>query len=314
MYYIGIDLGGTNIAVGVVDKDGNIIYKDSTPTNAPRSAEAYAEDMVSMCYKVVEGAKLTMDDIAAIGLGSPGSIDNENGMVVSAGNLGIKNAQFRKLIQQKIDKRVTIENDANAAAYGEYMVNGDGAESFVCITLGTGIGSGIIIDGKLYTGCNHAGGEFGHVTIDMNGIKCNCGQNGCWEQYASATALINQTKEAIEKNPDSMMVKWVEENGKVSGRTAFDCAKKGDKAALNVVENFQKYLAAGLLSVVNIFQPDKITVGGGISAEGEYLLGPVRDMVFCKAFYNGDRKNPVLEVAKLRNDAGIIGAAMCAAI
>ncbi len=312
MYYIGIDLGGTNIAVGVVDKDGKLIYKDSTPTNAPRSAEEYAEDMVRMCYKVTEGAKLTMDDIVAIGLGSPGSVDNERGLIVSAGNLGIKNAEFRRLIQEKIDKSVTIENDANAAAYGEYMVYGDDVDSFVCITLGTGIGSGIIVNKKLYTGCNHAGGEFGHVTIDMDGLPCRCGQKGCWEKYASATALINQTKEAIEKNPDSMMVKWVEENGKVSGRTAFECAKKGDSAALMVVENFQKYLATGLISVVNIFQPDKITVGGGISAEGEYLLGPVREMVFYKDYYKGDRKKPVLEAAKLGNDAGIIGAAMCA--
>ena len=313
MYYIGIDLGGTNIAVGVVDKDGKLIYKDSTPTNAPRSAPEYAEDMVSMCHKVVLGAKLTMDDIAAIGLGSPGSVDNEKGMVVNTSNLGIKNAEFRKLIQQKINKPITIENDANAAAYGEYIVNGDGCDSFVCITLGTGIGSGIIIDGKLYTGCNHAGGEFGHVIIDMNGIKCNCGQNGCWEKYASATALINQTKEAIEKHPDSMMAQWAKDNGKVSGRTAFECAKKGDSAAVEVVENFQKYLATGLISVVNIFQPDKIVIGGGISGEGENLLGPVRDMVHKRNYYKGERKKPVLEVAKLGNDAGIIGAALCAA-
>ncbi len=313
MYYIGIDLGGTNIAVGVVDKDGKLICKDSTPTNAPRSAEAYVEDMVALCLKVTEAAGLTMDDITAIGLGSPGSIDNEKGVVVSSENLGLKNAEFKRLLQQKTNKSVTIENDANAAAYGEYVVNGDGCDSFICITLGTGVGSGIIINKKLYTGCNFAGGECGHITIDMNGKKCNCGQNGCWEQYASATALINQTKEAMEKHPDSLMTQWVKENGKVSGRTAFDCAKKGDSAAKKVVENFQNYLATGLVSIVNIFQPDKIVIGGGISGEGENLLGPVRDMVHKRNYYKGERKSTVIEIAKLGNDAGIIGAAMCAA-
>lgn len=310
--YLGIDLGGTNIAIGVVDENGNILHKDSVPTKSPRTAEEIFADMTDLCFKVVKDAGFTMDDITAVGLGSPGSINDEEGIVSGAFNLGIINANARKLIQEKINKPVKLENDANVAAVGEYTVNGKDSECFVFITLGTGVGGGIILNGQLYTGFNHAGGELGHIVIDINGKPCTCGMEGCWEAYASVTALISQTKEAMEKNPDSMMHQWVKENGKVSGRTAFECAKKGDKAAQEVVDNYRYYIGVGLVSLINIFQPNILSIGGGISAEGDYLLNPIIDFVNEKCFYKGE-KRPQLKIATLKNDAGIIGAAMCAA-
>ncbi len=310
--YIGIDLGGTNIAMGVVDENGNILHKDSVPTNSPRTAEEIFKDMTDLCYKVVKDANLTMDDITAIGLGSPGSVSDEEGIVSSASNLGIANANARELIQKEINKPVKLENDANVAALGEYTATGNNCESFVFVTLGTGVGGGIILNGQLYTGFNHAGGELGHIVIDINGKPCTCGMEGCWEAYASVTALISQTKEAMEKNPDSMMHQWVKENGKVSGRTAFECAKKGDKAAEEVVDNYRYYIGVGLVSIINIFQPNILSIGGGISAEGDYLLDPIVEFLNKKMFYKRN-KTPQIKIAKLKNDAGIIGAAMCAA-
>ena len=313
MYYLGVDLGGTNIAVGLVDESGKIIVQDSTPTNAPRPAEEIVADMATICQKLVKEANISIDEVKAIGIGSPGSINNKTGELLGAANLGIEKANIRELMQQKINKPVTLENDANAAAMGEYTANGNNCESFIFITLGTGVGGGIILNGRLYSGFNFAGGELGHITIDMNGEPCTCGSTGCWEAYASVTALIRQTKRAMEANPGSAMPEWVAQNGKISGRTAFDCAKKGDKTALEVVANYQKYIAIGLISILNIFQPNQILIGGGISKEGDYLFAPVKDYVLKNQFYKGDLI-PQIGAASLFNDAGIIGAAMCAAI
>lgn len=309
--YIGIDLGGTNIAIGIVDEDGKIIVQGSTPTLSPRSYIEIVKDMVTLCEKLTAEAGISMNDIKAVGIGTPGSVDYEKGSVAYSNNLKFNDAPLRDEFQKYYNIPVVLENDANSAAYGEYIANGGDAGVFLAITLGTGVGGGIILDKKIFRGANGAGGELGHFTLVHNGALCSCGKKGCWEAYASVTALINQTKVAIEKHPESLMKSLAEENGHVSGRTAFDAAKKGDPAAKEVVDKYIEYVADGLVSIVNIFQPDKIVVSGGISKEGDYLLDPVREYV-KKYDYNKLFKRTEIETATLYNDAGIIGAAFAA--
>lgn len=311
--YLGIDLGGTNIAAGIVDENGKIIYKSSLPTLAQRPVEEIADDMAALCFGVIDKSKYTIDDIEAVGIGCPGTIDSQNGTVIYANNLPMRNTNLCKMLEERLHKKVSVENDANAAAFGEYAVNGNNAQSFVLITLGTGVGGGIILDGKLYHGFNGGGGEIGHMLIEYeNSLPCTCGNKGCWEAYASVTALIAQTKEAMEKDKASLMNEWCRENGKISGRTAFECAKKGDKTAAAVVQKYIEYIGAGLVSLLNIFQPEIVMIGGGISREGEYLLGPLREYVYDREYNKYSEKRTKIEAASLFNDAGIIGAALCA--
>lgn len=312
MLYLGVDLGGTNIAVGIVDEKGSLLASDSTPTLKERPTEEVVADIAALCKKVVANTDLSMDDIEAIGMGTPGTVDNKNGVIAYSNNIRMKNVKMREMLQSHINKPVNLENDANAAALGEYVINGGGAKSYIFITLGTGVGGGIVIDGKIYRGFNGAGAELGHITTIADGYECTCGNKGCWECYASVTALIRQTKEAMENDPQSAMHEWVKANGKVSGRTAFDCAKKGDKTAQTVVDTYIKHIGEGLLSVLNVFQPEKISIGGGISKEGDYLLEPLKEYVY-KYDYNKYMPKTKIETATLFNDAGIIGAALSAA-
>lgn len=309
MLRIGIDLGGTNIAAGVVDEGGKIIAKASVPTLAKRPTEEIVSDMAKLCETVTEKAGCKLSDITSVGIGVPGTVDDKNGMVVYACNVPMANTPLAGMLRKYADKPIHLENDANAAALGEYIVNGNGAKSFVFITLGTGVGGGIILDGKIYCGFNGAGGELGHMTLVSGGIECACGKKGCWEQYASVSALVRQTKAVMDKNPDSIMHEIVKNYGKVSGRTAFEAAKKGDKAAETVVRNYLRYVADGITSIVNIFQPEKVLIGGGISHEGDYLLKPVCEFV-NKYDYNRYMPKTKIEISTLFNDAGIIGAAM----
>lgn len=309
--YIGIDLGGTNIAVGLVDESGKIISQASTPTLSERDYTEIVKDMAMLCEKVTADAGFAMKDVKAIGIGSPGSIDNEKGMVVYANNLRMDKTPIAAELNKYFDVPVNIENDANAAAYGEYEINGNGAKSFIFITLGTGVGGGIVLDGKIYRGFNGTGAELGHTPLVYNGEPCSCGHKGCWEAYASVTALIRQTKEAIEKNPDSLMAAIAKEEGKVSGRTSFMAAKQGDKAAQAVVAQYLEYVAEGIYGMINTFQPEKLLIGGGISREGDYLLKPVKEYV-DKFEYNKYMPKTEIGIATLFNDAGIIGAALAA--
>lgn len=308
--YIGIDLGGTNIAVGAVSDEGQLLGKASLPTLAGRSYREIAADMAKLCSQVAADNG-GMEKVRAIGIGSPGAIDSKNGMVVFAGNLSMEKAPIAEEMRKHFNIPVHLENDANAAAYGEYIACGDDADSFVFITLGTGVGGGIIIDKKIYRGFNGVGAEIGHMTLEMNGKECNCGNCGCYEKYASVTALREQTEAAIDKNPDTAMKEWVEENGHISGRTAFECAENGDKTAIEVRDNYIRYVAEGIVSIVNIFQPEMVVIGGGISKEGDTLLNPIRDFV-SKREFNKHMPKTDIRIARLFNDAGIVGAAMAA--
>ncbi len=308
--YIGIDLGGTNIACGLTDGNGVIIEKQSLPTLKERDFSEIVDDMAALCKRVTKDAGFSLKDVKAVGIGSPGSIDNKRGIIRFSPNIYLENAPLADMFKERIDKPVNIENDANAAAYGEYAVNGNGAKSFVFITLGTGVGGGIVLDGKLYRGFNGAGAELGHTVIVKDGEPCGCGRLGCWEAYASVTALIRQTVSAMEKHPESIMHS-IAGNGMVSGKTAFEAARKGDAAAKRVVHDYCEYVGTGLANILNIFQPECIVIGGGISKEGDCLLAPVREYAY-KNDYNRFMKKTEIKTASLYNDAGIIGAAMAA--
>lgn len=307
--YIGIDLGGTNIGVGIVDDNGKIIAKSSVPTNAKRGYSEIVKDMARLSKKLLKENNISESDIKGVGIGCPGTVDTKEGIVVFSNNIRMENVPLGEEFKKYFDVDVTILNDAEAAAFGEYKINGNGADSFIFITLGTGVGGGIVINGKIYNGFNCAGGELGHITLVHDGIPCNCGNIGCWEAYASVTALIKQTKEAMERNPESLMNKIAKRDGKVSGITAFEAAKAGDETGIEVVKKYLEYVASGLVSIVNIFQPEKIVIGGGISKEGDYLLEPVKEYCYSHE-YNKDRKKTDIRIATLFNDAGIIGAAL----
>lgn len=312
-YYVGIDLGGTNIVAGVVDGDYNIVAKASTKTNCPRPEKEIAEDMAKMAFQAVENAKLSMDDIEWIGIGTPGIANSATGVIEYSNNLGFKDTPMVDYIKEFIgrdDTPVFIENDANAAAYGEFVAGAaKGAKNAVCITLGTGVGGGIIINGKIYAGSNFAGAEIGHTVIEVDGAQCSCGRKGCFEAYSSATGLIRMTNEAIKEHPECEMAKMADERGKVTARTSFDCMRAGDKYAKAVVDKYIKYLAAGITNTINIFQPDVLCIGGGVCNEGDPLLLPMKELVAKEVYTRNSEKNCDIVIAELGNDAGIIGAA-----
>ena len=313
MYTIGIDLGGTNIVASVVDDDYNIIGTSKTPTNSPRSADEIFDDIADVCEEAVKTAGLTMEDIDSVGMGTPGTV-NQDGVIEFANNLAFNNVPARTMLAKRINKpeeKVFIENDANCAALGEaYAGCGNGAKDFVAVTLGTGVGSGVIIGGKIVNGVNYAGGECRHMVIVVDGEQCSCGRKGCWEAYASATALIRQTKKAMEEYPDSLMHKLAKEEGKVSGRTAFDAMRLGDIAGIKVVDDYIKYVACGLINIVNALQPEIICIGGGICNEGETLMKPLRRFVQSERYSIHSKIQTKIVKAELGNDAGVIGAAL----
>ena len=312
MYNIGIDLGGTNIAAAIVAEDGTIIRKGSTPTLRERDYKAILKDMAMLALKLIEEEGINLDEIHSVGVGSPGTPDNEKGIIVYNNNLNFKNTPIREEIRKYIDKPVYIGNDANVAALGEYECGaGIGYKDFVAITLGTGVGGGVIIDEKIIAGSFNGGAELGHISINFDGITCNCGRKGCWEQYSSATALIRDAKEAASKNTDSLLYKMVEGNlDKMNAKVPFDAAQAGDKVAKGVIDNYIKYLAVGLVNVINIFQPEIIVLGGGVSAQGDNLLNPLKKDIINEIYGGKEAFKTKIQVAKLGNDAGIIGAAM----
>ncbi len=313
MYRIGVDLGGTNIAVGVINEKYEIIARAGAKTNMPRPAKEIFSDIVKCVKDAAAKADIAMSDIKSIGIGTPGSCDKKNGIILYANNLDFNNVPAVKMINDEIPGvTVYIENDANCAALGEALAgSGMGKNSFVAITLGTGVGGGVILDGKVLSGCNDAGGELGHITIKFDGEPCNCGRVGCWERYASATALVNQTKAAMKEHKDSKM--WELCSGKIEnagGRTAFDAMRAGDKWGKQVVDNYIRYIAIGTTDIVNIFQPEMLCFGGGICNEGETLLAPIREFVARERYSKHQAIQTEICRAKLGNDAGIIGAAL----
>ena len=311
MYNIGIDLGGTNIKVGVVDEQYNIVGRSNVKTNLPRPAEAIVDSIVEAVNLACEDAKVSIADVNSIGIGTPGAANRNSGVVLYSNNLGFKDTELGLMLKKKIGKEIFVENDANAAAYGEFLNGaGKGYQNVVVITLGTGVGGGIIIDGKIYTGFNFCGAEIGHSVIHYGGRQCSCGRKGCFEAYASATALIKATKEAMEKNKNSRMWAVVDNDiNNVDGKTAFDGMRLEDETAIGVVNEYINYLGCGLVNVVNIFQPEVLLIGGGICKEGDNLTKPLEEIIARDSYCIDKNASTMLDIAKLGNDAGIIGAA-----
>ena len=310
-YYVGIDLGGTNIKAGIVDDQGKLLNKESIKTKAERPCEEIIKDMGMLAAKVIEEAGLKKEDINAIGIGSPGTPDNKSGLLVYAKNLPFVNAPMRKIIRDVIDLPVYIDNDANCAAMAEAVAGAaKGVKDSVTITLGTGVGAGVIIDGKIYSGFNQAGSEFGHTVLVSGGVPCTCGRKGCFESYASASALVRMTKEAAEANPDSKLNDVIKDLGKVNGKVAFIAQRMGDKVADDVIDMYTDYLADGLANAINAFMPEVLVVGGGICNEGDPLLIPMQEKTMSRPFYGPGVNKTRIALAQMGNDAGIVGAAM----
>lgn len=305
-YYAGLDLGGTFIKCGIVDEEGKLIIKDKIPTGSERPYTEIAADMANLVLDL--SAKVNVKP-EAVGVGSPGTVDSENGIIVYSNNIKWENVPLGEAIKKVIGLPVYITNDANAAALGESWTGaGKNFNTIVFVTLGTGVGGGIVLDGKLYEGGRSAGAEIGHMLVEMNGELCTCGRRGCLEAYASATALIKQTKRAMKRDRGSVMWKLCGDINKVDGRTAFDGMREGDNTAANVVENYINYLAEGIINLCNIFRPDAILLGGGICAEGDTLIKPLQSKVDNTVF-GGTKYAPVeILTANLGNDAGVFGA------
>ncbi|MBQ3496905.1 MAG: ROK family glucokinase [Oscillospiraceae bacterium] len=313
--YIGIDVGGTNLKAGLVSEDGALLATKKVPLGAWESAEAFARTLVCLARELLAERGTRESDIKAIGIGIPGLVDSARGIISYTPNIPMREVPIAALMQREWDIPIYLGNDANCAALGEYHAGaGRGARSLVVVTLGTGIGSGIVIDGAIYEGFNGAGGEAGHMAIVMDGELCNCGRRGCWERYASATALVRLTKRVMDENPESIMWKLCGEGEKfhVSGKTAFAAARMGDAAAQAACGEYLDYLAAGVANLVNILQPEMVAIGGGVSNEEDgSLLLPLRERVarFDMA-RNGAKQRTSIVKAQLGNDAGIIGAAL----
>ena len=311
MYYIGVDVGGTNLVAGLVDREGTILYKTGKPVDRALTAEQLCDAIADLALLACRQGGREPEEIEAVGVGIPGLVDNKTGMVVQTANMPFRDTPFRTRFQARWDVPVYLGNDANCAAIGEYWAGAaKGCSPAVVITLGTGIGGGMVVDGKLFTGFANSGMEVGHMVIYPGGQPCGCGNRGCWEQYGSATALIRMTREEMERCPDSL--RWQLCGGdlsQVQGRTPFQGAAQGDPASGRILERYREGLSLGLINLVNLLQPQVICLGGGISnAEDALLLDPVREQVEQGAY---DKNTPVRVVrAALGNDAGVVGAAL----
>ena len=316
MYTIGVDLGGTNIAVGLCDENLNIVEKASVPTNAEREGELIVKDMALLAKKLIEKNGLTLDDIEYAGIATPGSANVETGIVEYANNLHFLNFPIADLFKKYLPvKKVLIANDANAAALAEALVGAaKGTKSSVMITLGTGVGGGVILGGKIFAGgLNCAGTELGHTVIVAGGRQCSCGRRGCWEAYSSATGLTNATKDKMveleKKGIPSLLFDETEKEGKTSARTAFNAMRGGDKYGKMLVDEYIAYLAEGITNMINIFQPEVLSIGGGVCNEKEYLTKPLIEIVERDQYTRTNPNKTKIVIAKLGNVAGIIGAA-----
>ncbi|MGO5048446.1 ROK family protein [Dysosmobacter sp. Sow4_B12] len=308
MLYIGIDVGGTNLKAGLVDETGKILAVERCPLNF-QGPEQFAEDVARLAASAAGKGGVAPESLAYVGMGLPGAVSG--GDILFTTNIPMKDVPIERLFRRHLDLPLLLGNDADCAAVGEFFCGaGRGTRDFAVVTLGTGIGCGLLLGGKLHGG--PASSEAGHLVICHGGELCNCGRRGCWERYASATALIQQTKAAMAAHPESLLHAIAAENGGVvEGRTAFQAAQAGDETALAVCRQYVEYLADGTISLINILRPEAVAIGGGVAAAPEHLLlEPLREIVARESFSShGGITTRVLR-AELGNDAGIIGAAM----
>ena len=311
MYRIGIDVGGTGIQVGLVNEQYQIIAEQSIVTQTDIPFEEQISHIADCVKQVVSQCDLSLEEIQSVGAGIPGIASPKTGEIINCTNMGWHHVPFREELAKHISRPIYIENDANVAALAESVAGvSAGTSSSVFITIGTGIGSGIIINNRIWSGSHGIGGELGHVIFDLNGIPCTCGNHGCLERYCSATALIRMGREAAGANPNSGLMKAV--NGDLSmieAKTVIDCARAGDPLAKSIYRTYISYLSQAIANVINLIDPEVIVLGGGVSKAGDFLLDPVKAEYPQYVVYR-DQEIPPVRIAVLGSKAGIIGAAM----
>ncbi|MEY8536349.1 ROK family protein [Blautia pseudococcoides] len=313
-YTIGIDVGGTNIAAGLVDENGIMVSIAGRKTCPPRPAEAYAEDMAELGRELVEKNGLFWEDVLWLGVGLPGTVNINKGALEYANNLGIVYAPLKEMLEKLLPCKIYLENDGDAAAWAEFLYGaGKGSRDFLMVTLGTGIGAGIIMNGKISRGVNYAAGEVGHMTIQFDGEVCSCGRRGCFEQYASASALVRQAKAMMknDRNKDSLLWQLCSGNPEiVEGKQIFQAVREGDEKTKQVLEQYLGYLECGITNLINIFQPDILCIGGGISRAQDCLLEPLKELCSKHVYSRDSQVQTKIVPAKFYNEAGILGAAL----
>lgn len=304
---IGIDVGGTNLKAGLTDGDGRLLAVERRPLDF-RGAEAFAADLADMAEAVRTAAGVPRETLRSVGIGLPGAVSG--GEILYTTNIPMEHVPLAELLRRRLGVPVLLGNDADCAAAGEYLRGaGRGCRDFAVVTLGTGVGAGIILDGRLRGGA--ASSEAGHMVTHAGGEPCPCGSRGCWEQYASAPALIRQTRAAMAAHPESLLHPLAAERGSLDGQTPFLAAQAGDETALAVCRAYVEELAAGIAGIVNLLRPEAVAVGGGVAgAPEELLLEPLRERVGAMSYArHGGRVTRILR-AELGNDAGVIGAAL----
>lgn len=310
MNKIGIDVGGTSIKMGIVNEQNQIIADSSIPTQTGIPFPEQVEQMVACVNGLLRDTGLTADQIASVGAGIPGLAD-ENGRVVLCTNLGWKDVPLRDEFQKRLNKPFYVDNDANVAALAESVIGvSAGTSSSVFITLGTGIGSGIIFNGQIVRGHHGIGGELGHMILELDGIPCSCGNHGCLEQYCSATAMIRMARQLVAVHPESLILKLADSDPmKIHAKTIFDALREGDEIAQKVFRKYVIYLSQAITNIVNLMDPEMIILGGGVSRAGSILLDAVREE-YPKYVLFKNLPLTRVELASLGSEAGIIGAAM----
>ena len=311
-YSAAIDLGGTNIGIGIVSEAGELVYKTSVPVEDNQNPAALLAQMAEGTKQCIADSGRELSDIELVGIGVPGLIKGPKGPVILAANINWHNVDAVSFLEEKIGLPVILGNDADCAAMGEYHAGaGKQFESLIMITLGTGIGGGAVFNGKLFPGFNGFGGEYGHIPLVHGGVKCGCGKHGCFEVYGSANALKRETREMAEQHPESLIWEMCEGNlDNIGGRTAFDAADRGDETGAAIVEQYISYLADGISGIVNIFRPEVVILGGGVSNQGASLLDPLNEKVAKLCVANETIEAPKVIKASLGNSAGIIGAGL----
>lgn len=313
-YIIGVDLGGTNIVVGALAEDGSkSVAMRSEPTRSEQGADVVVDRIVRMIDTAVKetiaetGAKRS--DFLGVGVGAPGPLDRERGVVLTAPNLGWQNFPLRDVIADRVRLAVKLDNDANCATFGEWWLGAaKGGRNVVGVTIGTGIGGGLILGGRLYHGSSDIAGEIGHTTIDVTGRRCKCGNYGCLEAYASGPSIAERAREQMHGDHDSIMYALVD--GEVERLTAamvYDAAKQGDETALEVVRETARFLGAGIANLLNVFNPDVVVIAGGVTQAGETLFDPLRREVRKRAFAAAVECCRIVP-GSLPGNAGVVGA------
>ena len=307
MLRIGIDLGGTKLAAGVIDENYALLSRAEKPTRAAMGAETVIADMAECVRMALAEAGKSIADCAGAGIGSPGLCDTAKGSVRNTHNLGWYGVPVCDMLSKELGVPVKVDNDANCAALGEVVAGAaKGSKSALMVTLGTGVGGGIIIGGEIYSGWQSLGGEIGHMCIVMDGEQCSCGEKGCWEAYAASSALVRQAEKAAAEHPESLLAA---DAGSLDGKKIFAAVNAGDSVAMAVVERYCAYVGVGIVNLVNAIYPESIIIGGGISAVGETILSPIREYIGEHFFASKKELMPRVAQAQLGNDAGIIGAA-----